>query len=172
MDKLFRDFFGDETMSERAKDLDAAHTAIALTEAVGGNPKRLALETGKSPRTARRWIREQHRSNPLFRARELITSMSDPWPALVDLIVHALRKELEDGGLVPTEWAWEQAMLECFEREQETDGQEDCVSQLYLTGRATLADLRNADFRHARWRFRRMALDEIGLARGYKLRGH
>lgn len=154
---------------ERTRDRDAEYAARAIAEAVGGSAKELAYQVGRSPRTGRRWLTAD-RSNPLFRAREVIERMQNPWPALLDLIAHAARREIEVGGLVSSEWAWRQAFLDASEREQETDGEEDCVVQMYLSGRATLADVRNADALHAPYRIRRLALAEIGIREGYTLR--
>lgn len=154
---------------ERTNDLDAYLAAENIARAVEGNAKKLALAMDVTDRQARRYLGAE-RSSPSYRQRKLIEGAPDPMAPCVDMLTVATRTLIGREGPMP-EWRWVHLMRDVLRKEQEADGTEDSVTQLWLQGEATHRDLWNADAEHARWRVRRMALLEIGMRLGYTLTG-
>lgn len=149
-------------------DFDASVAAAHLLDACGGNPKKVALAAGRSPRTGRRYANGDQ-SSPVNHMTRILKRAANPWRLVAYFVALALRREVGDDGFL-AEWAWRQEIRAALCDQQGPDGDEDTVSQLFLVGEATPMDLFNAFSRFLSTAFRVTALALYGGMMGYTLR--
>lgn len=148
-------------------DLLASVAGKQMEKAFRGT-KRAAYATGRTGRSAQRWVAGEH--NPLTRVRELVEKADDPWTILVYLNSVAVLAELQREAPL-TEWKWRSMMIAACEEEQPHDGHEDTITQKLMVGHASVADQMNADMDLMAPLARRLALSIIGARMGWSLAG-
>lgn len=148
-------------------DLLASLAGHSITDAFGG-VKKAAMAAGVKPRSAQRWASGEN--NPLTRVRELVEKAENPWAIVAYLNSVAVLSELQREAPL-TEWKWRALYIAACEAEQKPDGDEDCVTQKVMVGRANIADQMNADMDLLAPLARRLALAIIGARRGWSLNG-
>lgn len=154
---------------ELTNDWLASLAGIAVSEACGGTPKKIASVAGIHPSSASRWA-SGSRSNPSYRVLRTIEDAPDPWPLVALFAAKAAAQVLAKEGPLP-EWRWRKLYVEACNAEAQPDGHEDVVTVGLLTGRATVADQFHADQKIMAATMRRLALGFVGLQNGWTLNG-